>query len=79
MMYHYVAKVGFDDRYADVVKIENYFDFMTRFNAVGIGSDRDGTSHLIFNSDKKLDKKQISKELGGLEVLTLNISDLKAA
>jgi len=81
MEYHYVVKVKFDDRNADVDrgKTKNYFDFITRFDAIGIGSDRDGTSHLIFNSDKRLDAKRISKELGGIEVLALNVSEMRAA
>jgi len=79
MLYHHVAKVKLDGRYANVVDTRNYFDFVTRFKAIGIGSDRDGTSHLIFNSEKEFDKKELSKELGGLAVLALNVSEMRAA
>ena len=79
MKYRHFAKVKLDDRYAGEVEKRNYYDFMTKFDARGIGSDRDGTSHLVFDSDRKMNKKQISKELGGLAVLALNVSKMQAA
>jgi hypothetical protein len=79
MKYRHFVKVKLDDRYAGEVERKNYFGFMTRFDATGIGSDRDGTSHLAFDSDRKMNKKQISKELGGLAVLALEVSEMRAA
>ncbi len=79
MIYHYVAKVKMDYKDADVIRTRNYFNFMNRFNAIGIEDDEDGTSHVIFNSDRIFDKEKISKELGGLAVLTLNIYEIPAA
>ena len=79
MIYHYVAKVKMDYKDSDAIRTRNYFSFMNRFNAIGIGNDKDGTSHVIFNSDKRLDKERLSKELGGLAVLTLSIYEIPAA
>ncbi len=75
--YHHVVKVRFDEVNTEGAERENYYRFIDRRNAIGIG--RGKTSHLIFNSDEKLDEKQISKELGGLAVLTLNVSEMRAA
>jgi len=78
MLYHHFVQVRFDNETADVAEQKKYYDFMNRYTATGLAMNN-GKSEFIFNSDRKLDKKQISKELGGLAVLALNISEIKAA
>ncbi len=77
-MFHYEVEVGFDDAVASVPDNRAYFSFLETHAATGIGHDKAGTSTAFFFSDERLDREDLQRELGDLEILTFEETE-KAA
>ena len=70
----YEIVVDFDDRAADVVKSQRYFEVLEKYDAKGIGNDKTKTSSMFVSSEKPLDVKGLAKELGDIKILSVKKS-----
>ena len=71
-MIKYEVEVAFDDRVADVVNQRTYFDALDKYDAVGMGHDRTGTSSMFILSEKPLSIDELTKNLGDIEILRIS-------
>jgi len=61
--------VGYDDANSDVLTTRRYFDFLGKYNILGIGHNKNGTSS-IFLPDG-FDLKRLPEELGDIPILEI--------
>ena len=68
---NYEIEVRLDDAVAPVCQVKDYFAFLDKYDACGIGHESNGTSSIFLQSDKPLSLEKIAQELDDIEVIAL--------
>jgi hypothetical protein len=66
--------VNLDDAIADVVTLRRYYDCLDKYEALGIGHEKTGTSTMIMKSGRSLDIGELTRDLGNIEILSVGIA-----
>lgn len=69
MRINYKLDVSFDDNTAGVVESKTDYNFLTKYDAIGVGHEKTKTSTILFFLDKPLSKNIL---INDLENISLN-------
>ena len=68
-MIHYNVRVRFDDRTASACDAEAYSKALKKYDAVGVGHEKTGTSTIFVRSDRPINLKKLAEDLGAIKII----------
>ncbi len=66
---YYEIAVDFDDEVASVGDSKTYFSVLDKYDALGIGHDRSGTSTMLISSEQSLNIDELAEDLEDIKIL----------